>query len=351
MNLLRIFCMFCFMSNAFVLWAQVIDTKIAAMLSENDRAKIEKADSYIKQGNEILFANFTYNKDKLFQRNPNYIQLSENILVGKRVSRLLFDTKSYYKAGFEGAIQVLKPYINTYLNKEDGAAYQNVLILNDSIKSHLEEAKNIREKSKVTANLKKAGKQIHQSNIEYQKAINLGEQAIQIIESDKSFSRGIVVQDEVAESVMAEQPKMIKEDPKAELPLKTDSKTEVKVVEKSEVAKPDTLGKEPLLQAQTPVKQVVAQTPKVDVYFTVQILADKKPVSESALKGVYSGSYPIILNKGDGWHRYSFGKFKTLDAAKKAMEESKTKGYVVAYKNEVRISLSEAKLLLDVPSK
>ncbi len=345
MNLLRIFCMFCFLSNSIALWAQVIDTKIAEMLSENDRGKIEKADSYINQGNEILFANFTYPKDKLFQRNPNYIQLSENILVGKRVSRLLFDTKSYYKAGFEGAIQVLKPYISNYLNKEDGAAYQNVLILNDSIKSHLEEAKNIREKSKVTANLKKAGKQIHLSNIQYQKAINLGEQAIQIIESDKSFSRGIVVQDQVVESVMVEQPMVVQE--KKKTPLKTNSKAEVKIVEKSEVVKPDALDKEILVQAQTVVKQVVAETPKVDVYFTVQILADKKPVSESALKGVYSGSYPIILNKGDGWYRYSFGKFKTLAAAKKAMEESKTKGYVVAYKNEVRISLSEAKLLLD----
>lgn len=107
MNLLRIFCMYCFISNAFALRAQVVDTEIAAMLSENDKVKIEKADSYINQGNEILFANFTYPKDKLFQRNPNYIQFSENILVGKRVSRLLFETKSYYKSGFEGAMQVL----------------------------------------------------------------------------------------------------------------------------------------------------------------------------------------------------------------------------------------------------
>lgn len=348
MNLLRIFCMYCFISNAFAIGAQVLDTETAAILSENDRAKIEKADSYINQGNEILFANFTYPKDKLFQRNPNYIQFSENILVGKRVSRLLFQTKSYYKAGFEGAIQVLRPYIGNYLKSEDRAAYQTVLILNDSIKGHLESAKTNREKSKVTANLKKAGKQIHQSNIDYQKAINLGEQAIHIIQSDKTISGGIVSQDAVVESVMAEQPKVVGEEQMPELPVLV---PKVKVVAKSEVVKQDTLVKEPMLQTQTPVKQDVPEAVKEEVYYTVQILADKKSVSETTLKGVYSGSYPIIENQGDGWYRYSFGKFKTLAAAKKAMEETKTKGYVVAYKNKMRISLSEAKLLLDVPSK
>lgn len=348
MNLLRIFCMFCFISNAFTLWAQVIDKEIAAMLSENDRSKIEKADSYINQGNEILFANFTYPKDKLFQRNPNYIQLSENILVGKRISRLLFETKSYYKAGFEGAMQVLKPYISNYLKKEDGVAYQNILLLNDSIKSHLESAKSIREKSKVTSNLKKAGKQIHQSNIQYQKAIILGEQAIQIIQSDKSTGRGIVVQDEVKVPMVVKDSMGVQEQPKTELPpISTDYLVEKSTPVKTEIAKQKVSAETPLLQAQLPAKQEVTEAAKVDVYFTVQILADKKSVSEATLKGVYSGSYPIVVNKGDGWYRYSFGKFKTLTEAKKAMEGSKTKGYVVAYKNEMRISLSEAKLLLE----
>lgn len=206
----------------------------------------------------------------------------------------------------------------------------------------------MRENSKVTANLKKAGKQIHQSNIQYQKAIILGEQAIQIIQSDKSTGRGIVVQDEIVVPVAVEHSKEVQEKPKTELsPISTDYIVAKKAPLKTEITKQKLPADKPLLQAQTPAKQEVTAAAKVDVYFTVQILADKKSLSEATLKGVYSGSYPIVVNKGDGWYRYSFGKFKTLAEAKKAMEGSKTKGYVVAYKNEMRISLSEAKLLLE----
>ena len=88
---------------------------------------------------------------------------------------------------------------------------------------------------------------------------------------------------------------------------------------------------------------VVADVEKDNIYYTVQILADKKIVPQAAIKKVYAGTYPIVKNQGDGWYRYSFGKFNTLLDAKKALEASKIKGYIVAYKNEKRIPLSEAK--------
>jgi len=189
MNLLKSVVLFLFTYFTCVVNAQEFREEASKLLSDADIIKITKADSYINQGNEILFANFTYPKDSLFQKMPNYIQLSTNLYASKRVSRLLFETKDYYKTGFENKIDIFKSYINNYLKEEGGNFYEELLTLNDSIDQYLSKAKKVRGKSKVTASLKKGGEQIHQSNLDYQQTVLLCKRALKIIERGEIAQR------------------------------------------------------------------------------------------------------------------------------------------------------------------
>ncbi|MGQ1788375.1 MULTISPECIES: SPOR domain-containing protein [unclassified Saccharicrinis] len=322
------------------------------VLSESDVSKMVKADSYINQGNEILFANFTFPKDSLFQLKPNYIKLTENLYAGKRVSRLLFETKDYYKTGFKGMINVYQPYINQYLVNEGNRFFAEVQALKDSVAFYTDNAEKFRSKSKVIANLKKGGEQIHKSNLHYQQAVLFCQEAIGLIGKDTSAQKQALVKETVQK--VTETVETIEE---TVMPEKTEPVVAVKVKKDQEVVEPGikpevkqaTIApvkkaektEEPKLQTKAKPKELVQ--PEIEVYYTVQIMADKTQVSQSRIKQVYAGKYAIVENKGDGWYRYSFGKFSTLSEAKTALSQSNTKGYIVAYKGKVRISLSEAR--------
>lgn len=79
-----------------------------------------------------------------------------------------------------------------------------------------------------------------------------------------------------------------------------------------------------------------------DVFLTIQIMADKQKVSENDLKNAYNGSLELIEKEGNGWYRYSVGRFADKESAQKIMEEEGLKGYIVAYNKTQRISVQEA---------
>lgn len=82
------------------------------------------------------------------------------------------------------------------------------------------------------------------------------------------------------------------------------------------------------------------------LFFSIQILADKKEVPSASLSKVYSGSLPVIHIQSDGWHRYMAGRFKSLEDARKSMTQESIKGFIVAYNGEKRITIQEAVNLL-----
>ncbi|MCU4164103.1 SPOR domain-containing protein [Carboxylicivirga caseinilyticus] len=103
---------------------------------------------------------------------------------------------------------------------------------------------------------------------------------------------------------------------------------------------------------EAPIPVVVEKIPEKTVqqpetYFSIQIIADKTTVSESRLKIVYKGSRKIIMNEGDGWYRYSIGKFKSFEEANSVMKSEGIKGFVVAYSDGKRITTSQAKTILN----
>jgi len=96
-----------------------------------------------------------------------------------------------------------------------------------------------------------------------------------------------------------------------------------------------------------PVIEVSEPKEQPDTYFSIQIIADKNVVVDSRLKQVYSGNRSIIMNEGDGWFRYSVGKFSNYNQASSVMKSEGIKGFVVAYSNGKRITTSQAKTILN----
>ncbi|NPA37497.1 MAG: hypothetical protein GXO47_11685 [Chlorobi bacterium] len=84
-----------------------------------------------------------------------------------------------------------------------------------------------------------------------------------------------------------------------------------------------------------------------DVFFSIQFIADKKPIPEDLLKTKYSGNLEVLEMVADGWYRYSAGKFTNIEDAKAAMKSEGIKGFIVAYQKDKRITISEALKLLN----
>ncbi len=88
------------------------------------------------------------------------------------------------------------------------------------------------------------------------------------------------------------------------------------------------------------IEQTVKGEP--DVFFSIQILASRVPLTDKAIKAAYNGKLPVFDAKSDGWYRYSAGRFTTLNAAKEAMSRETIKGFIVAYRKDKRITIKEA---------
>ena len=83
-----------------------------------------------------------------------------------------------------------------------------------------------------------------------------------------------------------------------------------------------------------------------DTYFTIQIMADRKKATSDQIKRIYSGALKVDEIIGEGWFRYSIGRFSSHEEAVKVMKSENVKGFVVAYSQSKRITIGEAKKLL-----
>jgi hypothetical protein len=142
---------------------------------------------------------------------------------------------------------------------------------------------------------------------------------------------------EVAETNSTETPveEVVESKPVVEPEVAVAVVTPVAAVVAAEEKEPE---KKPEIEEAKPVE--------VDVYFSIQVLADKKPATVPQQKIVYKGSRKVIENMGGGWYRYSVGKFKSYSEAASTMKMEGIKGFVVAYDGSERITTSEAKKIL-----
>ena len=324
------------LTNTCFCFSQGISDELKSWLSTNELSKIKKAELRIDQGEQILFSHQLRNlTDTIVKEEVNYLSLSQNLVVDKKFGRLLMETKEYFATGFGSKLEIYKKYLDHYTKIDTLGKFKTVHALNDSIDIYISDANFYSDKSGVKGNLIIAANAVHKSNVNLQSAVLLCEKALLRLKN-RQYDIEENVQPDVIKLVIQSVDKEKEEVRDGIVPVVVEKKDEKEVVQ----AEPETIiaviEKDDVKQEEKTVE------PKKAVYFTVQILADKKPVSDSKIRTIYKGSLPVVENQGDGWYRYSLGKFDSYPAAKKALAESQVKGYVVAYKNSDRISVREA---------
>lgn len=95
------------------------------------------------------------------------------------------------------------------------------------------------------------------------------------------------------------------------------------------------------------VEKSIVSKEKPRVFFSIQFLAAKEAVSEQDARKVYNGSLPLIRSYGNGWHRFSAGRFESVEAATQIMKQEGIHGFVIAFKGDERISIKKAQHLLN----
>ncbi len=90
------------------------------------------------------------------------------------------------------------------------------------------------------------------------------------------------------------------------------------------------------------VKTVVKKVEKKIIIFKIQIAASKEPVSIENLERIYNAKGIINNELEDEWYKYSIGKFRTYEAAKKFKKTMGVSGaFITAYKNGKKVIISE----------
>jgi hypothetical protein len=80
-----------------------------------------------------------------------------------------------------------------------------------------------------------------------------------------------------------------------------------------------------------------------EVRFRVQIAASKIKLSDGQLRKIYNGLSEIRMFKEDGYFKYYIGETPSYDIAKQKLKETKiSNAFIVAYKNNNKLSLQDA---------
>ena len=101
-------------------------------------------------------------------------------------------------------------------------------------------------------------------------------------------------------------------------------------------------------KTQITVNKTMSNLNRNDIYFAVQISASRRKINLKSYN--FKGLKDIWRTKSEKLYRYYTGKSFTIENAKKKLEEAKNKGYsnafIVAYKGDKKISISDAVNLL-----
>ena len=121
------------------------------------------------------------------------------------------------------------------------------------------------------------------------------------------------------------------------MPSKNDNQQEKEVQQPSEKTAP-------ILKAAAPEKVEKSSETKNEIIFKVQISASATKLD--IVPSNFNGLSSISIEKQGKLYKYFYGAENKYDDAKKNLEQAKKKGYtsafIVAYKDGLKISISEA---------
>ncbi len=298
---------------------------LKSLLSQSEYRKYQKADKIISKASRII--------------DPADISGEKVSLSGQALCETNMKKEQAYllfKDGYNLKLRVLNGYFENYLNEKSdltGSDKQKVDAIQSIINEGTVKSKKLYAKSRNTSRLSKS--------------VKLQEDAQQIqTDAIKSAEKGLlIVQSFIA--TPTEEPVVASKDTLVEESITAIEPAPVEPVKVAEVVAP--VAVVVAIEKKEPVKETVIVEEKPvesDVYFSIQVLADKKAASVTQQKMVYKGDRKMIENVGSGWYRYSVGKFKSYSEAASTMKSEGIKGFVVAYDGDERITTLEAKKIL-----
>ncbi len=306
-------------------------SKIENILSPSQFDSYKKGDALIEKGRAVMAV-----EDSLARKDSKQYR-REKMLKAEQGNVLIRD-------GFKIKMKALEEHIKSV---QGHGANESVSAKYDDLLSQLglgkKKARNTFGRSNKTPNLSKAVKYQEDAIKEQESTVTTVEKGLLEIEMLKNAAQPEPVAEKKGPEVADE--KAVESKPET-TEVKQVAEIEAESAAAAAVAVEETTKQQVVEEVSKGAQPEPEIKPAADVYFTIQIMADKVRVDESRLKMVYSGQRKIIQNVGSGWYRYSVGKFTSYSDAAAAMKREGIKGYVVAYKGKERITTAEAKKLL-----
>ena len=308
-----------------------VQNDLKNILTNKQWQRYQKGEMLIEKGRSLIAEADSDNIDrsdtKQFRREKDMKKQQANVLI---------------KDGYNIKMKTLEDHIKEagVEKKQNKKVIARLEELKSVLESGMKKSKKIYGRSDKTPDLSKSVK--YQDDALKEKEVTVA-----------AIEKGLLEINEMPDETLTEKVAENEESPVVEKKVLTEPEPETVIAEEVvkaqapvvEVVAVEETIKQSVVEAKEP-EPVVEQANTHDVYFTIQIMADKVKVSQSRLDRVYSGSRKILENAADGWYRYSVGKFGSYSEAASAMKKEEIKGYVVAYKGSTRISVSEAKRLL-----
>lgn len=344
---------------------------VEKILDQGEIKKFAKADKLIAKGDEILDKTIGIEKEIEALRNAEgRIKTRKIDKKSKASAKYKMQAAIYYKDGYNTKIKVLDKRLKIAEKAGDSKAAG----ARDEVKVLEKKARKQYNKAENLISYEEAVEMVELAQENQLKALDVMAKAL-VVETAVTEIQEEPLAELIEEIPVAIQDSVIVPEPEMEATQQTASETmeelateettvsesvvppvgtEAAVVAVTTAAvvaaagseeEEQTVGAEVVEEVPMPVEEPVVEN-NSDVFFTIQILAGKSKISDAQLAQAYSGSKKIIEMTGDGWHRYSIGKFDSIEKARRTQKEEGVKGFIVAYKDGKRISVKEANELL-----
>jgi len=300
---------------------------IKTLLSKSGYSKYQKAERLIAKGNSFVGSADSENNDVALSK-----QARRESNMKKEQAYLLL------KDGYNIKLHVLSRYFEDYKSMKSDLSDSNkgkVSVIQTAINEAKAKSKKLYAQSNKTSRLSKSVQMQEDAQKIQLEAIIAAEEGLQLVQSFEQAqveNRVAISKDTLAKEVVESKPVVEQATVEPEVVAVAALPVAAAVVKEEEEEKE--------------VEVIEAKPVESNVYFTIQVLADKKPATTTQQKMVYKGSRKVIENVGSGWYRYSVGRFLSYTEAASTMKSEGIKGYVVAYRGSERITTQEAKRIL-----
>ncbi|WP_066628536.1 SPOR domain-containing protein [Labilibacter marinus] len=348
---------------AIVLGSLSLQAQESSVLSSGDKNKVERADRKINKAQSIVDKKEKYaDKIKAAEESGSKRRLRR---YETKSNRIIITSASYFKEGYTKKYKAYKKASTKAVKSGQVGSEANVLMT--EAKGDYDFGRKMRRKSSNESDVNTAVEYMFDANKSQGNAIDNLIKALGNVNQSEELVEPIEEQEEmVAEEELTMENDSLIGQPEVPLApitavtaavLLTDSVAHqadslvvdslttdtlamdtLAVIADSTLTITDTVSVVPVVITE----ELVEEKEVANLYFSVQFLAEKQLVPKDRLNSLYDGPFEVVKHQADGWFRYSFGRFKTLEEANQMKERSGMEGYVVAYLNEERISTRRA---------